>query len=177
MKKQEFNRGDHVRLNSKFGPSMSHFSGAGCDGIIIGSYKDQYGGSNTGSYTVHIKGIGLASWYNDYDMKLIEKNRQDILVLWEEEEKKEDEMHSDFDWIFNGEDSRAHELPGVSVQRLASEMGFGSLWGSYGEGITYYKNSMVIMAMCKPFLESGDKNGFIKFSSDFKEKIKNGETK
>ena len=54
---QKFKKGDYVRVAKDLGPSMGHFP-ADCDAIVIGSYKDQYGGSDTKSYTLSLKGNG-----------------------------------------------------------------------------------------------------------------------
>ena len=79
---QKFNKGDKVKVTDDLGPHMSHFQ-SGMEAIVIGSYKDQFGGSNTKSYTIHIQGQGEISWYYEHQLTLIEKGCYDELDNWE----------------------------------------------------------------------------------------------
>lgn len=81
---QRFNRGDWVKVADDLGPSMRHFT-AGCEAIVIGSYADQYGGNDHGSYTLHLKGEGQCSWYYGTQLTLLEAGREDKLAEWEAE--------------------------------------------------------------------------------------------
>ena len=51
MTKQKYKRGNLVHIAKDLGDHMSHFT-SDKDVIIVGSYADQYGGSDTDSYTV-----------------------------------------------------------------------------------------------------------------------------
>ena len=79
---QKFHKGDLVRVAKDLGPTMGHFT-ADIDAIVIGSYKDQYGGSDTKSYSLHLKGQGHCSWYWESQLELLEANRGDLLAKWE----------------------------------------------------------------------------------------------
>lgn len=83
---QKFHKGDHVMVAKDLGPNMSHFK-SDCEAIVIGSYKDQYGGNNTNSYTIHIKGRGQTSWYEEHQLTLIRIRAIDLLDEWEDEQK------------------------------------------------------------------------------------------
>lgn len=159
-KVQKFNKGDHVKVIKDLGSGMGHFQ-SDCEAIVIGSCADQYGGNDTNSYTLHIKDFGQVSWYYEHQAELIEANRVDLLELWEAEAKKESEIKSDLDWIFaNGEEvlKNAH---GASISALARCFGLTDLWGGRGEGFIYYSNAMATLLMAKPYLEAGDKNGWL----------------
>lgn len=43
---QQFKRGDVVRIAEDLGQSMSHFGGKGETAVVMGSYRDQYGGND-----------------------------------------------------------------------------------------------------------------------------------
>lgn len=84
MTMQKYQKGDHVKVAKELGDSMSHFQ-SDCEAIVIGSYSDKYGGSNTSSYTIRIKGGGEVSWYYENQLELIEAGRLDLLEQWESE--------------------------------------------------------------------------------------------
>ncbi len=167
---QEFHKGDLVHIAKNLGSSMSHFT-SDCDAIVIGSYADQFGGNDTDSYTLHLEGHEVASWYDGNQLTLIEHNRLDLLEQWEVEKKAECKLKSDLDWIFTHSDEVLESAHGASVQALASCFGLDNLWGSRGEGSVWYQNAMRTMAIAKPFLEKGDKNGWLKLC----EKMKGGD--
>lgn len=159
---QQFQQGDYVRVAKDLGRHMSHFTGD-IDAIVIGSYADQFGGTNRDSYTLHLKGQGKCSWYEGRQLTLIERGRSDLLKQWEEEENAECRQRVDLDWIFaHGTEvmKRAH---GSTLQSLADGVGIMDLWGSSGEGVAYYENSMRVLHVAKPYLETGDKAGWLEF--------------
>lgn len=159
---QKFNKGDWVHVAKDLGAGMSHFR-ADCDAIVIGSYADQFGGDedDKGSYTLFIKGQGRVSWYKEWQLVLIEANRIDKLEEWDAEEKAEIKQKSDLDWIFDNGADVIKNPHGASLQALASCFGLTNLWGSQGEGITYYANAEATLNFASPFLEYGDKAGWL----------------
>ena len=164
-KKQKYKNGDLVRIADDLGPTMRHFRSS-ADAIILYSYNDKFGCGDTDNYALHIKDSGFHAWYKEHQLTLIEKNRLDLLDEWEREEKEYEEKVSDLDWIFeNGSDvlKGAH---GSSIQALAECLGVGNLWGSHGEGIDYYFNSIKVLSIAEPFLREGDKAGWLKFCED-----------
>ena len=166
---QKYKKGDLVHVDKDLGTAMSHFTND-VDAVVIGSYKDQYGGSDTESFTLYIKGQGETSWYEEHQLTLIEHNRLDILKTWEEQEKAEEKQKSDLDWIFKNGKDVLKSTHGASVSALAKCLGCSNLWGSSGEGFVYYQNAMTVMAMAKPFLEKTDKDGWLDFSKKIQER-------
>jgi len=169
MPKQKFKKGDLVHVAKDLGSCMSHFEND-VDAVVIGSYKDKYGGSNTKSYTLHLKGQGEVSWYEEHQLTLIEHSRTDILKIWKAEEKAEEKKKSNLDWIFKNGISVLKSAHGSTVSALASCLGCSNLWGSHGEGFVYYQNARSVLAMAKPFLEKSDKVGWLEFSEEYKKK-------
>ncbi len=158
--KQKFHMGDWVWIGKNPGPWCDHFTDE-CEGVVIGSYADQYGGDSRDSYTIHIKGQGRTSWYRESQLSLIESCRPDKLMAWEQEEDEQDRQHSDLDWIFENGEEVLSEGYGASVQALASCFGMTNLWGSRGEGMTYYSNARVTLDLATEHLKSGDKEGWL----------------
>lgn len=160
---QQFHKGDHVKVADDLGDFMRHFQ-SGCEAIVIGSYADQYGGSDRNSYTLHIKGSGPTSWYYGSQLTLIEANRPDLLKQWEDEAEALRKQRSDHDWIFeNGPEVLAKGY-GASVAALARDVGVTNLWGSHGEGMAYYENSLRVLSIASPYLEKKDKAGWLELS-------------
>lgn len=157
---QQFHKGDWVWVAKDLGASMSHFT-ADCEAIVIGSYADQYGGDDHEEYTLHIKGEGQCSWYYDGQLTLIEKGRLDKLKEWKALAETEHQEKGDLDWIFaHGED--VLKAPhAASIQALANCFGLTNLWGSRGEGITYYGNARRTLKLATPYLEAGNKAGWL----------------
>lgn len=157
---QKFHKGDWVQVANDLGQSMSHFT-AGCEAIVIGSFKDKYGGSDTGSYTLHLKDGGRTSWYYENQLTLIEGGKLDKLKQWEDKADSEQKQKSNIDWIFsNGVDVIANPHS-ASISALAKCFGVTNLWGSNGEGFVYYQNAMTTLAMAKPYIEAADKTGWL----------------
>ena len=96
---QKFHKGDLVQIAKDLGPTMDHFT-SDCEAIVIGSYSDQFGGGDTKNYTLHLKGMGKTSWYEEWQLTLIKKNQIGLLDQWEEEEEAERKEKSNLDWIF-----------------------------------------------------------------------------
>jgi len=159
---QKFNKYDLVRVAKDLGKSMQHFT-ADCDAIIIGSYHDQFGDGYTADYTIHIKGKSEHSWYHESQLTLVEPNRKDLLEQWVRDEKERAEKESDLNWIFENGKNILGSASGSSISALAKCFGLTNLWGNRGEGFVYYENAMMTLALAKPFLESGDKDGWLKY--------------
>lgn len=166
---QKYNKGDHVQVAEDLGPMMSHFE-SGCEAIVIYTYNEKYGGGDIDSYCIHIKGRGEVSWYHEPQLELIEENRLDLLGQWEEEAKNEADMKSDIDWIFTHGEEVLEGAHGATISALAKCFGLTNLWGSNGEGINYYHNSMATIEMARPFLQAGDKDGWLEHCKTIKER-------
>ncbi len=166
-KGQKYQKGDHVQVAKDLGQCMGHFTND-CEAIIVGSYADQFSGEDATSYTIHIKGEGETSWYEEHQLTLIEANRIDLLEQWEKEEKEEAETKSSLDWIFAHGNEVLESAHGSTVKALAGCFGLANLWGSWGEGFTYYVNAQKTLFLAKPFLETGDKAGWLKHCASIK---------
>lgn len=153
---------------------MSHFT-SDCDAIVIGSYKDQYGGGERESkqYTIHIKGRGESSWYYEHQLELIQSDRIDLLQQWEKEEKEEAAQKSNLDWIFKNGLDVLQSAHGATISALANSLGITNLWGSRGEGFTYHMNALKILTVAEPFLKTGNKDGWLDFCASAKTASKN----
>lgn len=158
--RQKFHKGDWVRIAKDLGPMMKHFT-ADCEAIVIGSYNDQYGGGDTKSYTLHIRGHGQTAWYYEDQLTLIEAGRLDKLKEWRAERAAEINEKSDLDWIFAHGAEVLKSPHGASIEGLAECFGLTNLWGSQGEGIIYYENSLRTLALAEPYLKAGDKAGWL----------------
>ena len=160
---QKYRKGDHVRIAKDLGPFMGHFQ-ADKEAIVIGSYADRYGVGGyrpEQSYTIHIKGGGQVSWYDEDQLTLIEAGRLGLLKEWEDARSAEREMKSDLGWIFDNGSEVLRSAHGATVGALAKCLGCDNLWGSRGEGLTYLTNALEVMATARPFLEAGDKQGWL----------------
>lgn len=156
-----FHHGDHVRIADDLGRGMSHFPGAGEEAIVIGSYGDQYGGNDHHAYTLHVRGHGENSWYQANQLTLIARERISLLEQWEAEAEAESAQKGDLDWIFAHGDEVLAGAHGATVATLAGCLGITNLWGSRGEGLTYYMNAHAVLSRAEPFLLSGNKGGWL----------------
>ena len=76
----------------------------------------------------------------------------------------------DLDWIFNQGGEILRKATGATISALAKTLGICNLWGSHGEGFTYYQNAISILGMVEPFLKNKDKNGWMEYVKSFKGK-------
>lgn len=167
--KQKFIKGDLVKKVPNEFPS--HFKNED-EAIIIDSYAGQFGGSNTDSYTVFIKGKGEFSWCEEKELTLIDSSRLDLLEKWRKEREERIKVLSDLDWIFEHGKDVAENTTGASIEALAKCCGINNLWGSRGEFITYRYNASMILSAARPYLLAGAKMAWIKFGNDFKSSLK-----
>ena len=161
---QKFNKGDLVHIAADLGEMMSHFP-KDKQAIVMYSYHEKYGcgkAPENNQYSLHIEGMGESSWYYDKNLTLIATNQMHLLQQWEGEKEAKDKLHYSHEWIFSEVD--VEEVPGPSLQRLADDLNLGSLWGTNGEGITYYINSVRMLKIALPFLVSRDLEGWLSFA-------------
>lgn len=99
MKKQKFHRGDLVQVAKN---DMMSSLASGCRAIVVGSYKDQYGGDDTSSYTLHTEGGGGGSWYDEKQLTLIATKQYELWEQWEREadaRQEEADKQGDLGWL------------------------------------------------------------------------------
>lgn len=165
---KRFQKGDLVHVNKNKPGRMRSAELADVDAIVVGSYYDTFGWGSKRSYTLYIKGHGEVSWYEDYELTLLESNRSDLLGAWENEQDNLATIHSSIDWIFANADTMLTNTPVVSVSTLAAHLGCDNLWGSRGEGIDHYANMFRVMSLALPYIRNGDKDGWLVFSQGVK---------
>jgi len=158
MAAQTFNTGDWVMVAK----GASLFAEEEREAIVIGSYADQYGGASRNTYTLHVKGdSGASSWYDEPYLTLIERDMTDMLRQWKAEAEILRQQTGNLDWIFANGQMVAGNPTGHSVQALADCFGLTNLWGSHGEGMTYWQNAQTTIDLARPYLLSGDKAGWL----------------
>lgn len=167
---QMFTNGDLVHIAKDLGSSMSHFT-SDADAIVMYSYNDRYGGGDTKSYSLYIKGHGEVSWYYEHQLTLIAKDQLHLLTQWKAEADTLAKQVSDLDWIFKNGDAVIKQTHGSTIAALAAQMGITDLWGSRGEGVTYYENARGVLAFAYPYLTTGDKEGWLTAVAEFKERL------
>jgi hypothetical protein len=162
--KKKFDVGDLVHINKKLPDCMSHFM---CDvDAVVDNYSHnrcQAGNDLEHGYGLFIRGEGGHSWYNNSNMTLIKKNQGELLKQWKDELLTIKKEQSNLDWIFKNGKELLKSTPGYSIEALGKCLNMTNLWGNHGEGITYYTNAMAIINLARPFLETGDKKGWLEF--------------
>lgn len=164
---QKFNKYDLVRVTSD---RITGEVGTMC--IILGSYKDQFGGGQESEdhYTVFREGMGEMAWAYDNELELSEKSRPDILERFKSEYDAKIATLSDLDWIFENSKEVLQDGHGASIQALASCFGMTNLWGRSGDGVEWEENAMKTMSFAYPFLLIGDKEMYLEFCKKLVEK-------
>jgi hypothetical protein len=160
MNTQKFQRGDLVRIADDLGPMMSH-STSGCDAIVVGSYRDQFGGPDSESYTLFLEDRGESSWYYGDQLTLIEREQHDLLKEWDEIRQAAIKRHSNLDWIFSNGPEVLENCYGSALTALGMYLGIKDMWGGSGEGFVFFDNCQRVLFYAKPFLENNDLDGFI----------------
>lgn len=160
---QKFNKYDHVKISETLHRGTSHFP-RGREAVVLGSYSDLYGGGredSLNSYALFVKGMGYVAWYWEGQLELIAPNVPDKLNEFEIEVSNDRRQKQDLDWIFSNGLEVLRGKFGSSIEALASCLEKSNLWGSSGEGVTYYMNSLAILIEAEPFLKTGDKAGWL----------------
>lgn len=67
-----FYKGDIVRI-SKTAQTLQQCKGK--TAVVLGSYKDLYGGRAVGDYSLDVQGFGHVSWFEAKDLKLVFRQR------------------------------------------------------------------------------------------------------
>lgn len=90
--KQKFLRGHKVKIADEMPSWMSHFR-SGCEAIVVGSYRDQFGGGKRDAQQYELalldkkgKVYDTSAWYEEYQLTLVDTDRdkgEDLLQEWE----------------------------------------------------------------------------------------------
>lgn len=156
MKTQKYKRGDMVRIAKDLGPSMSHFE-ADQDAIVMGSYRDQFGGDNVDSYTVMLcESGGETSWYYEHQLTFIRHVGDEGIAAIETVREKREAEETNLEWIVKNWPSIREKPPGATMSELMRRCGIEKPWGAHGEGYSYYKNAMATHQALDSVLQTGD---------------------
>lgn len=153
---QKFKRGDKVHIAKDLGQCMAHFT-KDRDAIIIGSYRDQYGGDDIDSWTVMFCDTGSkCSWYCTSQLTLIGNVGEDGIEAIEMARAKREDTETDFDWIVANWIGIREHPSGATMEKLMQMVGITNPWGSHGEGFVYHANMMATYNLLDPVLSTGD---------------------
>jgi hypothetical protein len=153
---QKFKRGDVIQIADDLGTSMSHFRAA-CEAIVIGSYADQFGGSDSESFTLMYTDDGeQCSWYYGRQLTFVREGGEVEIEAIDQARKEREAIESELQWIVDHFEEGCRNLPGASLVKLMSMIGIDKPWGARGEGMTYYDNAMGTITLLQPVLRLRD---------------------
>lgn len=152
---QKYKRGDVVRVDVDLGPEMAHFR-AGQDAIVMGSYRDQFGGDNVDSYTLLFFDGGESSWYRTRQMAFLRHGGEEEIARVKAERAERAKVETDLAWIVTNWKTLRIKVPGATMGELMKRIGITDPWGPRGDGITYYANAHATLVLLDPILLTGD---------------------
>lgn len=153
---QKFKRGDIVHVNKELPPYMNHFR-ADFDAIIIGSYADQYGGSDVDSYTIMEPDTGgTISWYYTSNLSFVREGHDEEIQEIERQRAMREQQESDLVWIVKNWPRIRENPSGFTMCALMKLIGITNPWGRHGEGFVYHGNAMNTHAGLDSALSTGD---------------------
>lgn len=141
---QKFKKGTVVRIADDLGPRMNHFQ-KGCLAVVQYTYYSEYGGdihTNSKQYGLYIEGSGTCAWYYEHQLTFVSDDGAELISKWEQERIDKEQKEILWENIY---DLSPDQLPQYTVNYLwENVMGYGSIWGSSGEGFTAYINSQLV---------------------------------
>lgn len=159
MSEQKFTRGNVVRVADDLGECMRHFR-AGGEAVVIGSYRDQYGGADEHSlksYTLMFLDTGSrSSWYDEHQLTLVDVGGEHVIRRREAANIAEEVEQADLGWIVANWPRIRDNVPGYSICHLMKLVGITDPWGKHGEGYTYYMNARWTFEQLDDALSSGN---------------------
>jgi hypothetical protein len=156
MKPQKFKRGDVVHIAKNLGSMMNHFPNDQ-DAIIMGSYRDQYGGDDVDSWTVMFcDSGGESSWYETWQLTFLRHGGEVEIEKVKMLRARREASQRDVNWIVSNWLNIRENPPGATMAELMKLVGITNPWGKHGEGITYYANMMRTRQLLDPVLSIGD---------------------
>ena len=135
--KQKFKRGNLVHIAKNLGSMMSHFENDK-DVIVVGSYADQYGGSNTKSYTVMFEDGNTSSWYEESQLTLISEGGEHLFEEAKKRKEKISKQNTDFDFIVTEIDKGS--VSSETILFLFGKFGFETSFHRNGEFYVLYSD-------------------------------------
>lgn len=166
---QKFKRGDVVRVSDASPVGWGRDakgkeyailnSRAGQQGIVIGSYKDQFGGPSAGpvSYTLMFNGNGV-SWFDEHDLTLVRHGSESDITAQIAERESRESHERDLSWIAAHWLEIRERVPGATAEELMRRVGINEPWGSQGEGSAWYANWQQTFSALDPILSEMPEN-------------------
>jgi len=155
MKKQKFKRGDVVHIAKDLGPSMAHFEND-LEAVVMGSYRDQYGGDNAKDYTLMFCRDGNeVSWYGETQLTFLRHGGEAEIERIKFEREKRKSTERDINWIMANWLGIRENPSGATLAALMRLIGIENPWPS-GEGWELAENQMRTFALFDPILSTGD---------------------
>ncbi len=153
---QKFTRGDVVHIAADLGSSMFHFE-KDKDVVILGSYADKFGGTNTHSYTVlFIEDGNEISWYEEYQLTFLRHEDEGFIEKIKKAREEYDAKVSQLDWIVDHWKDVRSSLPQSSAVKLMALIGITEPWGKHGEYWDFYEHYSLTFKLLDPVLLTGD---------------------
>lgn len=139
MNRQKFHHGDLVQIAADLGLSMEHFT-KDCRAIVIGSYRDQYGGASDREpeYTLFVEGEGKTSWYYEHQLTLLSRDRNALLEEWKEQTEARSAQLADLAWIGAHWDEVKKAPTATSILALFHAVEMSSVFECNGEYFSLY---------------------------------------
>ena len=120
-----------MHIAKDLGPMMSHFR-KDKDAIIVGSYADEFGGSDTKSYIVMFLDTGCESgWYEEHQLTLIDEGGEHLFEEAEKNRKRILEQDNDINYIVSKLDEGS--LSSESILLLFDMLGHDTSFHKNGE--------------------------------------------
>lgn len=123
---------------------------------------------NAFDYKITYRSGGSLAWVSSSQLDFVSSGSKEILEQWKSEVRSEVRRYADIDFIFEHGKEIVKSPHGVTIQALSTALGLGSLWPPNGEGFVYFERCQMVFSLAKPFLEAGDKGGFLKLCTEVK---------
>lgn len=156
MNKQKFKRGDVVHIAANLSCAMSHFE-KDKDVVILGSYADQFGGSNTKDYSVMFLDTGdEVSWYHEKQFTFLRYEGEKIIEKIRKTREEYDTKVSQLNWIIANWENIKHSTPHASAVKLMALVGITKPFGEHGEYWDFCQHWQLTYKLLDPILSTGD---------------------
>lgn len=152
---QKFKRGDVVHIAKDLGPCMTHFENDK-DAIVLGSYRDQYGGDNTQDYTLMFCEDGNeVSWYEEHQLTFLRHGGEPEIEKVKLSRARRQSLESDPAWILANWLNIRGNPPGATMGVLMEWIGITNPW-PHGEGWELAENQLRAYRLLDSALETGE---------------------
>lgn len=160
IKKQKFKKGDLVHITENMPSYMSHFT-SDIDAVVIGSYADQFGGSDVKSYTLLLikdgKWYNESSWYKEEQLTFIAYKGEEYIKQLRDEKEQYDKKVERLDYIVSHWlEMKIDGVPHASAVTLMKLVGITEPWGLHGEYWDFYQHWTITRKLLDPILSTGD---------------------